>query len=650
MSALGANAAEAYACYTPDNTTLTFYHDNYRSSRMKTGTTYDLNTGNDTPIWCTDGTMGNVTKVVFSPSFADARPTSTFAWFYEMVYLESIEGLSYLNTSKVTTMGWMFAYCLRLTNIDLSDFNTSLVTQMYYMFVQCISLRAICVGDGWTTSAVTNSMSMFDQCISLEGGKGTTWNESNPNDKTYAHIDGGSSDPGYFKRPEAYACYTPGNTALTFYYDGMRKSHTRTYDLNTDLVEPGWCSNGTNAKVTKVVFHSSFARVRPTTTFDWFYGMTNLESIEGMKYLNTSKVENMNWMFADCSKLTSLDLRNFDTSNVHKMARMFSGCSSLTTLDLASFNTSLVDEMGNMFYECSSLQTIYVGSDWNLERVLSHGGMFYHCTNLVGGQGTTYSFSHTDKTYAHIDGGARNPGYFTVPPEAYACYTSSNSTLTFYFDDLRSTRSGTTYDLNWLTNLPDWLGINTSVTKVVFDPSFAGARPTTTAAWFINMENLESIEGMSYLNTSEATYMSFMFLNCSCLTSLDLSSFNTSQVDDMYYMFSGCTSLQTIYVWTTSAVTNSDSMFDQCISLVGSKGTTYDANHIEKEYAHIDGGKSNPGYFTYRNTGITTNIENGQRDAVKVQRDEWFTIDGQKLSGKPTKRGVYIVNGRAVVR
>ncbi|MBR7013039.1 MAG: dockerin type I repeat-containing protein, partial [Muribaculaceae bacterium] len=28
--------------------------------------------------------------------------------------------------------------------------------------------------------------------------QGTTWNESNPTDKTYAHIDGGTSNPGYF--------------------------------------------------------------------------------------------------------------------------------------------------------------------------------------------------------------------------------------------------------------------------------------------------------------------------------------------------------------------------------------------------------------------------------------------------------------------
>ena len=78
------------------------------------------------------------------------------------------------------------------------------------------------------------------------------------------------------------------------------------------------------------------------------------------------------------------------------------------------------------------------------------------------------------------------------------------------------------------------------------------------------------------------------------------------------------------------------------------KPWTY-SNPMDKTYAHIDGGPSYPGFFTARNTGITTRIENGQRESVKGQSEEWFTIDGQKLSGKPMKKGVYIYNGRAVV-
>ena len=670
MCVLGAAAAEAYANYTPSNTTLTFYYDNLRSSR--TGTTYDLNPASTHPGWETDGTNANVTKVVFDPSFAGARPVTTFYWFEHMENLTDITGMSYLNTSEVTSMLHMFYYCSNLTSVDvshlntsnvksmsgmfgfcdnltsldLSNWNTSKVNSMGYMFSFCRNLQTIYVGSGWSTDAVTSSGTMFNMCTSLVGGQGTAYNSSNPKDKTYAHIDGGTSNPGYFTAPpEAYACYTLSNTTLTFYYDSQRSTRTgTTYDLNTGGNKTGWESDGTNASVTKVVFDPSFAGARPTTTYDWFYDMTNLQSITGLSYLNTSEVTNMAWMFGGCTVLTSLDVSHFNTSKVTLMYYMFGFCENLTSLDLGSFNTSKVTNMYSMFYRCSNLRTIYVGNGWNMAAVTSSSDMFLNCSSLVGGQGTTYDANHVDKAYAHIDGGPSNPGYFTEWKEAYACYTSSNTTLTFYYDNQRSSRTGTTYDLNtggydvaWDTD-----GTRTNVTKVVFDPSFADARPTTTCDWFYGMTNLQSITGMEYLNTSEVIYMNWMFYNCNkltsldvshfntskviymnqmfkkCtgLTSLDLSSFNTSQVIFMTYMFDGCTNLRTIYVgngWSTAAVTGSTEMFNYCTSLVGGQGTTWNSsNPTDKTYAHIDGGTSNPGYFTAKNAGLRGDVNNDQ--------------------------------------
>jgi hypothetical protein len=69
---------------------------------------------------------------------------------------------------------------------------------MNKMFEGSTNLRTIYVGSGWSTAAVTSSTNMFNNCTSLVGGQGTTWNSSNPTDKTYAHIDGGTSNPGYF--------------------------------------------------------------------------------------------------------------------------------------------------------------------------------------------------------------------------------------------------------------------------------------------------------------------------------------------------------------------------------------------------------------------------------------------------------------------
>ena len=77
----------------------------------------------------------------------------------------------------------------------------------------------------------------------------------------------------------------------------------------------------------------------------------------------------------------------------------------------------------------------------------------------------------------------------TKAAEAYACYTTSNTTLTFYYDNLRSSRTGTTYDLNEGDYFPDWYDdINQSVTRAVFDPSFAGATPTSTLSWLVKCQ------------------------------------------------------------------------------------------------------------------------------------------------------------------
>ena len=806
--------AKAYVYYTSSDSTLTFYYDNLMNSRTG-GLPGELNTGDNDPDWLYDNLQLGVAHVVFDPSFADARQRTMYSWFKNMTNLRTIEGWEYLNTSHVTNMAGLFYGCSKLTSVDLSHFNTAVVTNMCYMFSgcsrltsldlssfntyrvtdmsamfegcsgltsldlsnfdtssviymeymfkKCSNLTTIYAGDGWSTSKVTYSNSMFWECTSLVGGMGTTYSSSHV-DKAYAHIDGGTANPGYFteKIPEAYACYTPSNTTLTFYYDTRRSTREgTTYDLNQGTNNPGWRVDQTNAAVTQVVFDPSFADARPITAYYWFFGMSNLNSIVGMEYLNTSEMTSMYYMFNGCSALTnldvshfitanvtnmaymfyncaaltsldvsnfvtdnvtrmsnmfwgcrgliSLDVSNFNTTNVTELIRMFGNCTSLTSLDLSNFNTSKVTNMSNMFYncpslesldvsnfntseipdlyymfykcssltsldlssfntakvsamdymfcECTNLTTIYVGEGWTTDAVTSSSSMFRACTSIRGGQGTTYNANHMGAEYAHIDGGPSNPGYFTDinPVEAYACYTPSNTTLTFYYDSRRSTREGTTYDMNTGSNQPDWVidQTNSSVTQVVFDPSFADARPVSTYAWIFCMADVQSITGLEYLNTSEATNMAAMFMGCESMTSLDLSHFNTVKVTDMFNMFNGCSNLTsldvsgfntanvidmrgmfrncskltsldlssfntamvgnmssmfngdshltTIYAgdeWTIPEVYFSSDMFYGCTSLVGGMGTTYDADHTDVEYAHIDGGPSNPGYFT----------------------------------------------------
>ena len=126
---------------------------------------------------------------------------------------------------------------------------------------------------------------------------------------------------------------------------------------------------------------------------------------------DTSKVTNMNAMFRQ-SSATALDLSSFDTSNVTNMSFMFYGTEA-TILDVSNFDTSKVTNMSDMFDASYSLKTIYVSSKFVTTAVTNSKDMFTSCTKLVGGAGTKYNSSYVDKTYARIDGGTSNPGYFT---------------------------------------------------------------------------------------------------------------------------------------------------------------------------------------------------------------------------------------------
>ena len=163
--------------------------------------------------------------------------------------------------------------------------------------------------------------------------------------------------------------------------------------------------------------------------------------------------------------------------------------------------------------------------------------------------------------------------------EAYVSQSEDKATLTFYYDALRATRTGTTWGIEETKSVmldgtfPGWAGtseeVNTTTTRVVFDASFRDFRPTTTAKWFYDCKALKQIEGMEYLNTSEVKDMSRMFYGCEALTSLDLKHFNTQNVTNMRVMFSGCSALTSLDLknFETQNVTDMSWMFFACPAL-----------------------------------------------------------------------------------
>ncbi|MBR6177729.1 MAG: BspA family leucine-rich repeat surface protein [Bacteroidales bacterium] len=272
---------------------------------------------------------------------------------------------------------------------------------------------------------------------------------------------------------------------------------------------------------------------------------------------------------------------------------------------------------------------------------------------------------------------------------AYVVKSEDGTTLTFYYDNHKNSRQGTVYKIN---NEPYediyWLKCDSSdnlnYTKVVFDNSFKDARPMSCARWFSGLNHLTTIEGIQNLNTSDVEDMYGMFQGCSNLTCLDLRWFNTHKVTNMCRMFYGCSNLTDInlkgfkvghidissmfqgcynlesldlsdfdivgknarrlffgcyklkYIIVSKSweiTDSSNEMFYGCDNLCGERGTECIPYADGGQYARIDRGKNNPGYFTLKGEQPyipNTNVSNQQPYAVLENGVLFFRCDNNK--------------------
>ena len=351
----------------------------------------------------------------------------------------------------------------------------------------------------------------------------------------------------------AYVVFEESTGTLSFRYDTSKPEGA--YDLNVGNNKPDWYSR--NDKIKKVIFDASFANARPTSCYSWFRECHNLTHIEGMENLNTEMVTTMEGMFYQCRILTSLDVTNFNTANVTNMSSMFQSCAITSSLDLTSFNTANVTDMSSMFEHCRLLKSIFVCDKFVTDQITNGDNMFNDCENLRG-----YNDSKIDHNYANCS----QPGYFD-PGFEYAMFDNATETLTFSYKGFKPVTYY--YVLFEGRAKPAWSSLVDKIKKVVFDASFANARPKSCCWWFGECLNLTRIEGMENLNTEMVTTMEGMFYQCEALTSLDVTNFNTAKVTDMSLMFSSCTKLSSLnlYNFNTENVTNMLAMFSSCKNL-----------------------------------------------------------------------------------
>ena len=541
---------ETYAVFDEATNTLTFKRDNNKPAGA-----FALKEGKNAPGWYkpnVDRENTNIIKkVIFDASFANARPTSCYKWFYNCTELTTIEGIEYLNTENVTNMSWMFANCKALTTLDVSNFDTKNVTNISGMFYACHALTTLDVSN-FDTKNVTDMSHMFFECSAL-----TTLDIANFDTKNVTDMSG-----------MFWGC-----AALTT----LDVSHFDTQNV-TDM-------NGMfcNCSALTTLDVSNFDTKNVTNMSGMFSGCSALNTLDIANF-DTQNVTDMNYMFNGCRALTTLDVSNFDTQNVTYMDYMFCSCYKLTTLDVSNFDTKNVTDMSWMFCFDPALTTIYASDKFVTTACEEAENMFAECANLVGA--VPYDENKVGKEMANY-----TTGYFTdiasKVAESYAVFDEATNTLTFKHD---TNKPDGAFALNEGENLPGWYKFDDNnhshnaniIKKVIFDTSFANARPTSCYNWFYGCTDLTTIEGIEYLNTENVTNMSWMFSECSALTTLDVSNFDTKNVMEMSYMFGSCTKLKTLDVssFNTQNVTDMNWMFSYCSALTTLDLSNFDTKNV----------------------------------------------------------------------
>ena len=438
---------------------------------------------------------------------------------------------------------------------------------------------------------------------------------------------------GAWATPEPQVIWCSGNHTLYFTYAEPVPQGSSYNGQTADRVYSGndfnYAKWGDNSDITgnctTVVFESSFSSARPTKCTYWFLFLGVLTNIQGIENLNTSEVTNMGSMFANCVGLTSLDLSHFNTALVTDMESMFKNCTKLTTLDLSSFDTSNVETMSEMFSGCSALTTLTVASGWS--KISSRSDRFKSCSpstihlvmdNDKSSQSLLEEFSDLISGKA-VNVTLRNRTLYTnsdwntlclpfgivldgspldgATVKTLASTVFGNGTLTLNFsDNLTSIEAGKPYIVKWETQQ------GTNITNPLF-------------------------EGITINNTTnnvETDYVDFI----GSYDPVDIPGEDKS----LLYIGAG----NTLYYPNRAMTINA------CRGYFRLKGIEVGDLPANAIVLNFDGNDDATGI-------VDITIPPGGSQPPVWRGASGYTLDGRKLSGKPTQKGIYIMNGNKIL-
>jgi len=301
-----------------------------------------------------DDSYMNLETITFGPNWSVANVTDMDCMFGDCYYLTNLD-VSNWNTSKVTNMNCLFRNCRSLTSLDVSNWNTNNVTVMSSVFYNCYNLTSLDLSN-WNTSKVTTMYCMFCGCKKL-----TSLSINHLDVSKVTNIDNLINDCYGLTSIDLSNWDTSSVVSMRYVFNATDGTFMNLQEIK---LGPGWSKNNT------------------TDMYCMFSDNDKLTKIEGLQYLNTSKVKDMSCMFIRCKKIESLDISNFDTSSVTDMYHMFEECYKVKELDVSNWNTSNLKKAYNLFSKCHSLTSIDV-SNWNTSNVTRMDGIFQYCQSLT---------------------------------------------------------------------------------------------------------------------------------------------------------------------------------------------------------------------------------------------------------------------------
>ncbi len=393
-----------------------------------------------------------------------------------------------------------------------------------------------------------------------------------------------------YLRTGPYALYDDATSIMTFYDDEdmtSRLSTTTTlFGMNSGNQIPGWNTGVYNDSIRKIVFDPSMASASVTSMAEWF-ALDSLESIEGLEYLNTSEVTTMSGLFYGNEKMTYIDVSTFDMSKVTEVTHMFSlwGKAKKILIYLPKGTTE------GYFSRSSSDQ-------------------FKYSFNIVE---TTDGVNYTCKHFRLFD------GYNFVVPKPFT------ATQTTFDRGFTKGRRSTVY-------LP--YAFDTRAFGKVY--SFSGElMPENEGIRFDLMPVGKTVASIPYIIDPKGTTITSE--NVEVMATQETTITETNQMVGVYSR--GYVPLNA-YCYDASDGKLKRVAAENAVTIKAGRAYFHIGDAVAANADVINA------IFDDEVTGIEKTVAD---DWLNDSDSAFYNLDGQKINGKPTRKGIYILNGKKVV-